>query len=98
MWKRRWRAASSMRPYAERRAGSWCLMGLGRSPVKTSLTSWKTARAMTLSASTGRPKTSREIRARPWAIIAACRLCSWMFSVRVLRMTPQRAMYFMRAR
>ena len=34
--------------------------------------------------------------ARAWATKATSRLCSQMFSLRVLRISPQRLMYFMR--
>ena len=72
------------------------MMGVGRSPVKISVASWKRAAAAHLSGSQGRWNTSRRITARAWARTAAMWLCSWMFSVMLLRIRDQRVMYFIR--
>ena len=69
-------------------------MGVGRSPVKISEASWNSAAAAQASGSQGLWNTSRRITPSAWASTATMWLCSWMFSVTLLRMRDQRVMYF----
>ena len=72
--------------------------GVGRSPVKISGASWYSAATATWPGSMLPPKRSRRITARAWANTATVWECSWMFSWKVLRISPQRLMYRIRER
>src|SRR5439155_20418996 len=85
-------AVASIALYAALISGLKYLTGAGRSPVKTSLAWWYSARATARSGLTLPRNRRLRIIARAWAIIATRRVCSWMFSGYVLCINPQRLM------